>query len=319
MNRTHPAIFNLNDANVVRQWSAKVIARWLTANQSSVQVENHRELNSPSTLNQRARMMRIRLLATALLLFASPAFAQEQVPPEIKLSTPVSLETADGKYSIRGHVEYFLVNEKRVKVPREELTEQMEIVLRVNGKKVHPVMLSRLSDDSIKRLKDWQSADWVRAHQIRRLSQRVVSMEELSTSLEEYVGSNVCLRSHIIDFDMKPSGDFKGRFSTDLISPSEARFDSSQDPRPTLGAKLAAELKEQFKANEESVPGDIFGRVIMREDKFFLMIYEINFYRSNAGFYKEYFRKGTFKKSDFRHRTLIKSFKNLDDERFLDN
>lgn len=281
-----------------------MVAKYLTVTQPGANIRSRNGLKFRSTQNQRAEMMRIGFLVTTLLLIASRLPAQEQYPPNIKLGTPVSIETADGKYSVMGVVEYFLVDEKRVKVPEEELTKQMKVVLRVDGKKANPVLLSLLSDDSIKNLRHWQSADRVRAHQARRLCRYYVSMEKINASLEQHVGRNVCLRSHVIDFDIKPSRDFEGRFSADLISPSEARFHSSQNPRPTLGVKLAAELMEEFKANEESIPGDIYGRIIKRGDKFFLMIYEINFYRSN---------------DNFRNRTLIRSFKHLDEEEFLDN
>ena len=295
-----------------------MVTRYLIANPPSVEIKNRSRLKFLSTQNQRAEMTRMVFFATAFIFITSPATAQEQTPPIIKRSTPVSLETADGKYSILGCVEYFLVNEHRVSCPQEELTRQMKIVLRVDGKKLQPVLLSRLSDDSIRNLRAWQSAAWERAHQDRRLCHIRVSMEKLSASLEEYVGSNVCLRSHMIDFDIKPSKDFEGQFSTDLISSSEARFDSAQDPRPTLGAKLVAELKGQFKSSEESAPCDIFGRVIKREDKFFLMIYEINFYRSSISLFHEPLRNGTFA-NETGMRKLIRSFKHLDDEEFLDN
>lgn len=286
------------------KWGQGNGAKCLTVTQQGVKMSVRNGLKFRSTQNQRAEMMRIGFLVTALLLIASPLPAQEQYPPNIKRHTPVSIGTADGKYSVVGVVEYFLIDEKKVKVPAEDLTKQMKVVLRVDGKKVNPVLLSRLSDDSIKNLRLWQSADRVRAHQARRLCRYYVSMEKINAALEQHVGSNVCLRSHVIDFDIKPSKDFEGRFSTDLISPSEARFHSSQDPRPTLGVKLAAELMGQFKPGEESIPGDIYGRIIKREDKIFLMIYEINFYRNS---------------DTFRNRTLIKSFKHLDEEEFLDN
>ncbi len=66
---------------------------------------------------------------------------------------------ADKKYSMKGQVEYFLVNDERVKVLRVELTEQIKLVMRINGERVRPGLHSCLSDNSIKRLKDWQSAD----------------------------------------------------------------------------------------------------------------------------------------------------------------